>query len=167
MGGGVKDTLGEVGVALGAEVVEETPPEDDTYLATDADFEWVPEVYYTSYEAVNETEKGYYYYIGNEREVKIPHEINGHPMTNYYNMFHHTSVKKVVSTNPNITSMHTMFWMSFNTSLDLSNFDTSSVKSMDQMFVGARAKTLDLSKFNTSNVTNMSSMFRGASASSR
>ena len=47
-------------------------------------------------------------------------------------------------------------------SLDLSNFDTSSVTGMNQMFNGCKSlTTLDLSNFDTSNVKTMQWMFNG------
>ena len=51
----------------------------------------------------------------------MPFNIN---MTSYYYMFRESDVEKVVSTNPNVTSMNNMFRDSQATSLDLSNFDT-------------------------------------------
>ena len=54
--------------------------------------------------------------------------------------------------------------MSSITSLNLSNFDTSSVTNMSFMFDRMSSlSTLDLSNFDTSRVTNMSSMFYGVS----
>jgi surface protein len=47
-------------------------------------------------------------------------------------------------------------------SLDISNFDTSSVTDMRYMFAGqSKLTSLNLTNFNTSKVTNMSNMFSG------
>ena len=60
-----------------------------------------------------------------------------------------------------VTNMASMFnYCSGLTSLDVSNFDTSSVTNMDYMFGSCSGLTsLDVSNFNTSNVTNMGDMF--------
>ena len=59
-----------------------------------------------------------------------------------------------------VTNMSNMFYMCALTSLDLSNFNTSSVTNMNNMFGNCELLTsLDLSNFNTSSVTNMASMF--------
>ncbi len=59
-----------------------------------------------------------------------------------------------------VTNMSNMFYMCALTSLDLSNFNTSSVTNMNNMFGNCEFLTsLDLSNFNTSSVTNMASMF--------
>ena len=101
-------------------------------LATDSDFEWVTNS--NGYEVTNEVENGYYKYVGDSKAVIIPDEINGNLMTSYYYMFRESDVEKVVSTNPNVTSMNNMFRLSKATSLDLSSFDTSSVTNMMNMF---------------------------------
>jgi surface protein len=50
------------------------------------------------------------------------------------------------------------------TTLDVSNWDTSSVTTMSDMFRGCSSlTTLDVSNWNVSKVTNMSSMFYGCS----
>ena len=61
----------------------------------------------------------------------------------------------------NVADMRNMFsYCSMLTSLDLSNFDTSSVTNMAYMFNYCSGLTsLDLSNFDTSNVTNMKWMF--------
>ena len=125
------------------------------YTAKDSDFAKVDE---------------YWVYRGSELEIKIPHVIQGESITSYRNMFSGRStynaapVTRVVSDNPNVTSMRTMFSGSAATTLDLSSFNTSNVTSMDYMFSGSAATTLDLSSFNTSNVTSMGSMFRESKA---
>ena len=66
----------------------------------------------------------------------------------------------------NYTSMTTMFQdCSSLTSLDLSNFDTSKVTGMIGMFSDCSSLTsLDVSNFNTSKVTNMGNMFSNCSS---
>ena len=56
-----------------------------------------------------------------------------------------------------VTNMNSMFYnCSSLTSLDVSNFDTSKVTSMNEMFRSCKGLTsLDVSNFDTSNVTNM------------
>ena len=66
----------------------------------------------------------------------------------------------------NYTSMNSMFsGCSSLKSLDVSNLDTSKVTNMGRMFNNCRSLTsLDLSNWNTSNVTNMYYMFNGCSS---
>ena len=61
----------------------------------------------------------------------------------------------------NVADMRNMFKScSKLTSLDVSDFDTSSVTNMSSMFSScSKLTSLDLSNFNTSSVTNMSYMF--------
>ena len=68
--------------------------------------------------------------------------------------------------NFNTSSVTDMSYMFENcsslTSLDLSNFNTSSVTDMSNMFENCSSLTsIDLSSFNTSNVTDMDFMFSG------
>ena len=71
-------------------------------------------------------------YRGSELEIEIPHTIQGEEITSYAYMFYGsgsysaTPVTRVDSTNKNVTDMRYMFHDS-NTSLNLSNFDTSNV----------------------------------------
>ena len=123
---------------------------DEVYLAQDNDF--------------SGTTNGSFGYIGTELEVKIPHIIKGVAVTSYSSMFEGTNVTKVVSDNPNVTNMRSMFYNSQATSLDLSTFDTSSVIDMGWMFYGSQATSLDLSSFDTSNVTDIRDMFQNSSA---
>ena len=65
----------------------------------------------------------------------------------------------------NMTNASAMFADCINLeSIDLSNFDTSSVTTMRNLFRGCiNLKSLDMSNFDTSNVTDMSDMFNGCS----
>ena len=55
--------------------------------------------------------------------------------------------------------------LSYLTTVDLSNFDTSNYGNMENMFNGCSSLTsLDLSKFNTMDVNSMSNMFKGCSS---
>lgn len=132
------------------------PPTDET------NFEWI--VSPAGYNAVGQSQKGYYRYKGTDLEtVVIPDVIKGTPMTSYKLMFSGTNtgnIKKVVSTNKNITDMTSMFVNSQMTSLDLSDFETSGVSSMSGMFYSSKVETLNVSGFKTSNVTDMSLMFQ-------
>ena len=78
---------------------------------------------------------------------------------------------------PNVTDCYDMMGNSFSstdkdrdscfalTSIDTTEWDTSSITNMDGMFSNCNAlTTLDVSKFDTSNVTNMKDMFYGCSA---
>ena len=121
-------------------------------LATDDDF--------------SGTADGQFRYIGTDKYVEMPHVIKGVNVTRYDSMFRNTSVKGVLSTNKNITSMGLAFWSSRATSLDLSHFDTSSTENMASMFYESKATSLDLSNFNTSNVTTMGNMFNNSQATS-
>lgn len=63
------------------------------------------------------------------------------------------------------TNASSMFRNCANTTIDLSNIDTSQCTNMAGLFASCRSLTsLDLSGFNTSNVTDMSDMFEGASS---
>ena len=66
----------------------------------------------------------------------------------------------------NYTNMSSMFSNCFSlTSLDLSSFNTTNVTNMDNMFYNCSSFTsLDLSSFNTTNVTTMNSMFGNCSS---
>ena len=142
-------------------------PEDLPEFTPEEHFKWVEDSW-NGYE-VDGKGKGYYQYTGTgEETVIIPHVIDGHPMTSYYMMFYQSGadVKKVISTNPNITDMNGMFKYSQATSLDLSNFDTSNVTDMSWMFQDSQATSLDLSNFDTSNVINMRHMFSFSQATS-
>ena len=129
--------------------------EPDVYLAKDSDFVKVDK---------------YWVYRGTELEIKIPHVIQGESITSYAEMFdggspyNATPVTRVVSDNPNVTSMSSMFYYSKATTLDLSSFNTSNVTSMGYMFNNSRATTLDLSSFDTSNVTSTVYMFYNSKA---
>ena len=113
---------------------------DEVYLAQDNDF--------------SGTTNGSFGYIGTELEVKIPHIIKGVAVTSYSGMFYGTNVTKVVSDNPNVTNMRSMFYNSKATSLDLSSFDTSNVTDIRDMFQNSSATTgyartqADADKFN-------------------
>ena len=83
----------------------------------------------------------------------------------FYNMHWLTSLD---ISNWNTSSVRDMSSIFFNCnsliSLDLSNFDTSSVTNMSSMFANCSGLlSLDLSSFNTSKVTNMNEMFRNCS----
>ena len=153
----------------GGEEKEEEEP--DYVLATDKDFVG--------------TANGEFIYTGDAEYVKLPHSIKGVPVTSYENMFKGTSVSKVISDNPNVTSMEGMFEESKAKEIDISGIDTSNVTNMRQlfykgevtkikgletlntskvrymsyMFSRSQVKELDVSNFDTSNVTNMSGMF--------
>lgn len=144
--------------------VGEIIPPDLTYVAKDTDFEWV--TFFMGYNAVNESGKGYYRYIGSEKEVKIPDTIKGTAMTNYYYMFQNSNIEKVVSSNNNVTVMARMFEESKSNSLNLSSLNTSNVTSMTRMFASSEALSLDLTGLNTTKVIDMSAMFENSKATS-
>ena len=105
---------------------------------------------------------GYWAYRGTELEIKIPHVIQGESVTRYSYMFsgnspfNATPVTRVVSDNPNVTSMQSMFANSKATILDLSSFDASQVDNMSGTFWNSSATTgyartqADADKFNSS-----------------
>lgn len=151
----------------------EEPELSEPELATDADFRWNSLEcescdYGEGYEVVNQNGKGYYEYIGKKRNIEIPHEINGNPMTSYSKMFFNNKLTKlkVKSTNNNIIDTSYMFAYSESViperiSLDLIDFDTSSVINMENMFADSKIISLNLNEWDTSNVTNMYGMFWG------
>ena len=113
------------------------------------------------------TSNGSFRYIGSDLKIIIPNEIKGIAVTRYDNMFNSDTgrlVEGVVSNNPNVTHMISIFQGSSATTLDLSSFDTSNVTNMNSMFYNSSATTLDLSSFDTSNVTDTGNMFRNAQA---
>jgi surface protein len=118
-------------------------------LATDADF--------------SGDSDGNFLYIGTADYVVIPDTIKGVAVTSYANMFMFSSVKGVISTNPNVTTMDGMFQSTSSTSLQL-DIDTSNVTRMVSTFENSAATVLDLSSFDTSKVTTMFSTFSGSSA---
>lgn len=124
----------------------------DVSFATDDDF--------------SENRNGTYSYIGSDKTVRIPHEIDGNKITSYEEMFEGTSVTKVISDNSNITDMKYMFYELKSKELDLSDFNTENVTNMDTMFANSHVINLDLSGFDTSKVTNMYRMFMKSHAES-
>ncbi|MBC2474213.1 BspA family leucine-rich repeat surface protein [Clostridium beijerinckii] len=178
------DTSGDVtgGTAGGTtETPVETPIETPSYpagyvLATDADF--------------SGTADGGFRYTGTSSYVVIPDVIKGVQVTSYGSMFANTAVKGVISTNPNITNMASMFYgntartltLSLNTAnvttmaamfketsattISLGTMDTGKVTNMSQMFSTTQVKSLDLTGWNTSLVRDMGQMFAYSSATS-
>lgn len=124
---------------------EPEPPVDDSLVPGDS--EWAG------------TEDGKFTYIGSRETVIIPKVIKGVSVTSYKGMFEGTSVKKVVSTNLNITDMSYMFSDSRANTLDLSQLNTTNVTRMAYMFTKTTMPTLDLSNFNTERTTDMEGMF--------
>ena len=133
----------------------------DIDLGMESDFIWI------DLSMLGRDIKGFFLYVGKGKEVvEIPHIIQGVEVTSYFLMFSGemitntgADIKKVISTNKNVTDMSGMFALSEATSLDLSEFNTSNVEYMDAMFSNVKAKSLDLSSFDTSKVTQMNSMF--------
>lgn len=131
----------------------------DVDLDMQDDFSWVKN---DTAQDEYQGEKGYFQYNGTGQEVvEIPHVIKGVEITSYQSMFvmRGKDVKKVISTNENITNMSGMFTMSQPKSLDLSNFDTSNVENMSMMFWSSQVTSLNLKNWDTSKVTNMNMMF--------
>jgi len=137
-------------------------------MATFKDSFFIPEGYVLATDDdFSGTYNGSFRYIGTALAVVIPNKIKGIAVTNYANMFNSDTgklVEGVVSYNKNIISTSRMFYSSQATSLDLSNFDTSSVIAMNEMFRDSKATSLDVSSFDTSNVTAMNTMFYGSQA---
>lgn len=125
------------------------------YMAKDSDFE---------------KQDNYWIYKGQEKEVEIPEYINGELLTSTAFMFAQTNnfwsspVTKVVLKHSRVNDMNSMFQReerAEESSLDLTNFNTSNVVNMGYMFMNFNSKTIDLSSFDTSNVRNMNNMFDG------
>jgi surface protein len=131
----------------------ETDPEtgypEGYVLLTDADFEG-------DYD-------GGFTYIGTAENVIMPDTIKGVNVTSYRNIFANTTVKGVISDNPNITTTERMFYNATSYSLEL-DLNTASVTTMANMFNGCQALSLDLSGFSTSNLVDMSNMFANSKA---
>ena len=142
----------------GSDNTPDEPTDED--LNMQDDFQWVKNQWF-GYEAINEEGKGYYKYIGADEVVTIPHIIKGNPMTSYYQMFEegNENIKKVISTNKNITSMNSMFDSKKGDKLDISELNTSNVITMNNMFTNVEAISLDLRNLDTSSVKDMSWMF--------
>jgi surface protein len=140
--------IGEMVVTVGW-YEDETSYPAGYVLATDADF--------------SGDTNGSFTYIGTAEYVIIPETIKGVPVTSYTNMFMFSSVKGVISANPNITNMDGMFKYTSSTILEL-DIDTSSVTRMVSTFESSAATTLDLSSFDTSSVTTMFDAFANATA---
>ena len=88
--------------------------------------------------------------------------INDKPIVSTSRMFSRSQASSIDLSNFNtstVTNMNYMFNNAQITTLDLSNLDTSNVTNMSGMFFGSKILTLDLSGFNTSNVIIMSDMF--------
>lgn len=108
--------------------------------------------------------RGFFRYIGDDKEVTIPDKIKGVEITSYYMMFSNTDVESVVSTNKRVTNMSYMFTGSKATNLNLTNFDTSNVTNMNGMFEYSEAVSFDLSGFDTRKVSEMDYMFNDSYA---
>ena len=106
----------------------------------------------------------------NENEINTIKLIWNYPLTSLEFMF--SGCSSLISLNlsdfdtSSVNDMKDMFYgCSSLISLDLSNFDTSNVKNMNNMFYGCSSLlSLNLSNFNTSSVTVMRSMFAGCSS---
>lgn len=125
------------------------------YMAQDSDFEKID---------------GLWIYRGQETEVEIPEYINGELVTSTAFMFAQTGsywstpVTKVVLKHSQVNNMVGMFQReerAEESSLDLTNFNTSNVVNMSYMFMNFNSKTINVSSFDTSNVRNMNNMFDG------
>ena len=96
------------------------------------------------------------------------YEIRTSGGTNYQGLFYYYKDTTLDLSNfdtSNVTTMYEMFTScSKLTSLDVSNFDTSNVATMSHMFESCSSlSSLDLSSFNTSNVTTMQHVFASCS----
>lgn len=152
VGNSVKDTFNNINTELDGLVVND-----------ESDFRWVQSDMPGTYRATNEEGIGYYRYIGDEKDVVIPHVINGHPMTSYVLMFVGTDVEKVVSTNNNIIDMGSTFKDTTSDKLDLSSFSTRGTWSLANMFIGSKVKDLDISTFQTKHVMILRNTFKNSS----
>jgi hypothetical protein len=98
-------------------------------------------------------------YMGTDSFVIIPDVIKGIPVTSYKNMFAATSVKGVISTNPNITSAEAMFAYNTANTLEIDLSACTNIVNTSGMFSHSSATAIDLSKMSTSSVFNTSYMF--------
>ena len=91
--------------------------------------------------------------------------LNSSKVTSMKTLFGSETVLTTLNQNfdtHNVTDMSYMFSScSKLRSVDLSNFDTSSLTTMQSMFTNSGLSSIDFSSFDTHNVTNMSSVFYG------
>ena len=138
---------------------DEGSPSDPYTVATDSDFNFIPDSFG---DMTVGGEKGYFAYVGSDTYVRVPDVIQGVTLTSMRRMFMGTSVEGVAVNNPVITSMYETFKDVTASALDLSSFYTPGVTEISGMFEGLTlTAALDLSQFDTSNVVRMMSMFEG------
>lgn len=127
--------------------------------------DWVKEMESKGYEMATDEDflgdkDGEFSYIGEKEKVIIPKVIKGVTIESTNQMFTGKDVVVAVAiNNPNIKSMKDMFYSSYSTTLDLSNFYTENVEDMSGMFSLSSVDSLDLSSFDTKNVKTMKEMF--------
>lgn len=96
-------------------------------------------------------------YIGASKCVVVPVDFNRL-------RFRQSEVKKVIVMDRFLSEMDRMFEGLKSQSLNLLNFNTSSVMSMESMFRNSQVTELDLSSFDTSYAMDMSYMFKDSQA---
>ena len=152
----------------GAPIKPEPKPEPEEIEYTDAapesDFVWVEDRH--GYKFPTEKEKGYWHYIGKEKEVKIPLRIKGEKLFDYYSMFRGTEVEKVYSNNRDIVSLDSMFFNSRAKVIDVSEIYAKNVKIANLMFADSKAHKEEIifGGFDSSNIEEMTAIFRSLKA---
>lgn len=113
--------------------------------------------------------EGNFIYIGTDKVVKIPDEIQGQKVDNYSKMFVNNGVEKVIRNNQSVKDMSYMFESAGkrNKTLDVSSLRTSNVTDFSYMFRENQSSNIfGLDNFNTSNAYSMEQMFRDSYATS-
>ena len=86
--------------------------------------------------------------------------------TNMGSLFNSSGIESLDLSHFDVDQVTSFGWMFYNTpyltTINLSNWKTSSLEEMDYMFSNSGVKSLDLTHFNTSNVTTMESLFSSA-----
>ncbi len=103
-----------------------------------------------------------YYYIDDGCSLRL----NSDSSALFANCYAMTTIQTSDFDTSSVTDMSNMFWNCASLeSIDLSNFETANVTTMAGLFKGCvRLDTLDLQGFDTAKVTKMSDMFNGCSS---
>ena len=135
--------------------------EEEVVLATDEDFKFIEYNSFVSlYTSLQEIDgkKGYWAYIGKDKRVQIPDEIQGHKVTNAFMMFRNTEVEEVVL-NKNIDSINSIFYESKANKNIIDEGENNIVKDAGQAFEGSSAKEINIDKFKGDSLLSIAEMF--------
>lgn len=139
----------------------EEEKEEEVVLATDEDFEFIEyDKFVSSYTDLQKIDgkKGYWAYIGKDKRVQIPDEIQGHKVNNAFMMFSNTEVEEVVL-NKGMNSVNSIFYKSKASKNILDEGDNNVVKDAERAFEKSSAKEINIDKFKGDSLLSIIAMF--------